>query len=270
MVAAHPVQAAESCDYAGTSSYDGRLSVRTIASGAGKNRTVDVLASVSATSLWLLPWRYWTEERSTWRNDGITSVAVNNRYEFSGRVIRQNWDVFTLGPSGLMAQRVQAKTAQDFARLHPGFVSHWDPATFGMPWLQDYASAPPERRGDLDLPEAQRPANVGSPLALAFYWVRWMPVTARTLPVFLPGFKRDARIDVAISYLGVDANGLHHFHSAVRHPQLSMEQLSTGDAWITSDHRLDRVSFTARGSRGTAHGELRLERCEGTQASDGP
>jgi hypothetical protein len=89
----------------------------------------------------------------------------------------------------LQAERVQAKTLSDFQRQHPGFVQHWDPATFGQPWLHDYPSAPPERRIDLDLHDTPSLSALRSPLALAFYWVRWLPQTRQDVPVFLPGFK---------------------------------------------------------------------------------
>jgi hypothetical protein len=261
---ARPAAAVESCTYAGTTSYDGQVSVQTIASGATNDRTVDVLARVRARSFGLLPWRYWAEEIGTWRDGAMTRVAVNNRYEFSGRILRQNWDVFTASEKGLMARRVQGKTEADFERQHPGFVSHWDPSSFGVPWLPDYPKAPPERRADLDLPKAEVAPGLGSPLALAFYWVRWAPPETRPVPIFLPGFKHDARVDVSVSYLGTEGDGSRHFRTAVRHPQLSEDQTSTGDAWVTADHRLARVAFDARGARGTAHGELQLDGCDGS------
>ena len=237
--------------------------MRTIATAAGDSTTVDVQARLRATSLGFLDWRYWVEEIGTWRGQDMTSVAVNNRYEFAGRLMRQNWDVFTLGPSGLTAQRVQAKTEDDFRRLHPGFIRHWDPSTFGQPWLPDYPAAPPERRGDLDLPRAAMPPATGSPLALGFYWVRFAAPERRTVPIFLPGFKRDSRVDAAVAFLGQE-DGLRHFRTTVRHPQLSEDQASAGDAWVTEDHHLARLSFDAHGAHGSAHGELRLDGCQGT------
>jgi len=158
---------------------------------------------------------------------------------------------------------VQAKTLPDFQRLHPGFVRHWDPADFGRTWLPDYTSAPPERRPDLDLPKASMPPGIGTPLLLGFFWVRWAGDKGRTVPVFLPGFKRNSRADIRVVPFGADANGLLHVHSAVRHPQLSQTEVSTGDAWISPDHRLIRAAFDARGEHGSAQGELRLVGCQG-------
>ena len=238
--------------------------VQTIASGADEDRTVAVLARVKAKTFGLLPWRYWIEEIGEWRNGDMVSVAVNNRYEFSGRILRQNWDVFDSGEKGFMARRVQGKTEADFQLQHPGFLSHWDPSSFGLPWLQDFQRAQPERRADLDLPRVQVVPGLSTPLALAFYWLRWTPTGARSVPIFLPGFKRDARVDVSVAYVGSEEDRLNHFRATVRHPQLSEAQASTGDAWVTRDHHLTKIVVDAHGEHRTAHGEFHLERCEGT------
>jgi hypothetical protein len=180
-----------------------------------------------------------------------------------GSIRRQQWDLFKRTPGGMQAWRVQAKTLADFQTRHPGFVQHWSPAAFGENWLPDYAAAPPERRADLDLPEAQMPPGLGTPLLLAFYWVRWAGAQERKVAVFLPGFKHNPRADIRVQSLGVEPGGLLHLRSSARHPQLSETKVSVGDAWISADHRLVRETFDARTDSGSAHGDLHLEQCQG-------
>jgi hypothetical protein len=257
------VHAAEICRYAGTTSYSGRAIVETMASTMKGETTVDATAQVSARALGFIDWRYWYEEIGASRDGELRTVAVNHRYSVFGSIRRQLWDVFNLAPDGMNAYRLQAKTLPDLLKSHPGFVRHWDPESFGQPWLPDYQAAAPERRTDLDLPRAAISPGLGTPLVLAFYWVRWAPPDGRDIPVFLPGFKKNARADVRIVSLGLEADGLHHLRSSVRHAQLSDSETSTGDAWVAADHHLVRIAFEARGDHGSARGELRLEGCSG-------
>jgi hypothetical protein len=111
------------------------------------------------------------------------------------------------------------------------------------------------------------PPGVGPPLALAFYWSRWIGPDGQKVAVFLPGFKRDSRADISVVSLGIDGDGTRHFRSTVRHPQLSRDEASVGDAWIAADHRLTRVTFDAHGASGNAQGDVRLERCQGDAAA---
>ena len=136
-----------------------------------------------------LEFDYLLEELSIWRGEQLENVAVNSRYLLGHRIVRQQWDEFRRAADGMRGERVQAKTLADFRRRHPGFVQHWDPASFGQPWLRDFPSAPPERRMDLDLHASPLPPALRSPLAMAFYWVRWLPRVGQDVPVFLPGFK---------------------------------------------------------------------------------
>jgi hypothetical protein len=157
---------------------------------------VDVAATFSTTMFWL-HMEYLVEELSIWRAGELESVAVNSRYLVGERVIRQQWDEFQRGTDGLQAYRVQAKTLADFRREHPGFVQQWDPATFGQPWLRDYKAASPKRRPDLDL--SPFPSGLRSPLAMAFYWVRWLLHRSLDVPVFLPGLKHDRLVNLSIT-----------------------------------------------------------------------
>jgi hypothetical protein len=263
LLAGHTAQASETCRYSGTTSYSGQVSVTTVASTTNGETTIDVTARVSARSFGVINWGYLYQEITTSRSGELLSAAVNHRYSVAGTIQRQQWDVFTRGPDGMTASRAQAKTLAGFQQNHPGFVRHWDLGSFGQPWLADYAAAAPERRADLDLPRAEMPPGLGTPMALAFYWVRWAGQDGRSVPVFLPGFKKNARADIQLASRGVDSQGLLHLHAEVRHPQLSATELSTGDAWISSGHQLVRVAFDARGDHGSAEGELHLDECGG-------
>src|SRR5208282_6591595 len=110
---------------------------------------------------------------------------------------------------------------------------HWDPATFGRPWLQDYQSALPERRPDLNLKSSPIPAGLRSPLALAFYWVRWLPRGGRDVPVFLPGFKTDQLVELPIT--GASSAGGFVWRTPLRYSALSERPPSTVMAWTSSD-----------------------------------
>jgi hypothetical protein len=259
----HTASAEETCRYSGTSSHSGQIEIVTSAATVDGATTVDATARIAARSFGFLDWQYLYQEIGTWRNGELQTMGVNHRYGFAGSIRRQQWDHFTRGPEGLSAYRVQAKTLADFSDKHPGFVRHWDFSSFGKPWLPDYPAAPPERRADLDLPHAEMAPGLGTPLTMGFYWLRWAGQQSRTVPVFLPGFKRNARVDIQIASVGVEASGLLHLRSSVRHPELSETEASTGDAWISPDHHLVRMTFDARGSHGSAQGEIHLDGCHG-------
>jgi hypothetical protein len=253
----------ETCRYSGTTSYDGQVSVTTTAATANGGITVNVAARVKARSFGLIDWEYLYQEIGTWRDGELQSIGVNHRYSVIGSIRRQQWDLFKRTAAGMQAWRVQAKTLADFQTQHPGFVRHWSPASFGENWLPDYSAAPPERRADLDLPRERMPPGLGTPLLLAFYWVRWAGDQERNVPVFLPGFKHDSRADIRVDSPGIETAGLLHLHSSVRHPQLSETQVSTGDAWVSADHHLVRETFEARTDSASVHGALHLDGCQG-------
>jgi hypothetical protein len=263
LLAGHPVWAGETCRWTGTTSYSGRADVEAKSTTARGETTIDVTARVAARSFGVISWQYLYQEIGIWRNGALRQVAVNHRYSVAGVVRRQQWDVFDRSPSGMIAWRAQAKTLSDFQVKHPGFVDHWGLASFGEPWLADYPAARPERRADLDLTADAMPPDLGTPLALAFHWIRWAGQESRTVPVFLPGFKHDKRTDIRTVSLGIGAGGLLHLRAEVRYPGLSKTEPSTGDAWISTDHRLVRAEFDARSDRGNAQGALRLDACTG-------
>jgi hypothetical protein len=160
----------------------------------------------------------------------------------------------------MRANRVQAKTLADFRLKHPGFVRHWDPATFGQPWLNDYPAASPERRADLDLKGVS--PKLRSPLALAFYWIRWLPPGGQDVPVFLPGFKADKLVDLPITAAPWAGGTL--WRTPLRYPALSETPTSTATAWTSPDGHLLQLAFDLHEPRGSARGLIRQTGCEGS------
>ena len=184
---------AATCHYTGQTSYHGQVTaiVTDIETPAGL--VIDVHLRLDATPWLVWPVQFLIQERSTYRNGTLQAVEVNGRWSSNGTIRRQYWDVLSPGPTGLNAYRIQVKRQADLQRRNPPFASYWNPATFTQPWLQPFTIAAPDRRPDLDLPTTQIPPNLKSPLALAFYWSR-QPLPGPTIPIFLPGWKHDARL----------------------------------------------------------------------------
>ena len=256
--------AREVCRYAGLTDYAGHVAVTTDVAATDGITRVDVAATFESTTMLWFHIHYLLEEVSTWRAGELESVAVNSRYLIGDHVVRQQWDDFQRGTDGLQARRVQAKTLADFRRKHPEFVQHWDPATFGRPWLHDYPSASPERRADLDLKGSPLPSRLRSPLAMAFYWVRWLPRGGQDVPVFLPGFKSDRLVELSIA--AISSAGGMMWRAPLRYSALSDRPASTATAWISADGHLLQLTVEVHGSRGSARGVLHQEGCEGAPA----
>nr|WP_321986216.1 hypothetical protein [uncultured Lichenicoccus sp.] len=256
---AAPASADEVCRYAGSSDYGGRLAIeaRSVAGEGGLH--LDVRLQLDAAPLPLVHTHYLMQEISVWHRDGLAQLAVNSRYRFNDHVVRQQWDVYDRSPTGLAAWRVQGKRAAEFRRQHPGFARHWDPAGFGAPWLADYATAAPARRPELDLAHDMRPVRV--PLALAFYWLRWLDRPGM-VPVYLPGFKEQKLIDLAIAAGGSPTS--RTWKTTPHYPGLSPSQASTVEATMSADRHLLRLGFDLHGVEHSARAALALAGCTGT------
>ena len=251
--------AAEVCRYEGTASHSGRIAVRTEVSSAGGLTTVDATLALTA-SMWLFDVQYLMQETSTWRGGELQGIAVNTRYSLDGRIRRQQWDVWARGPTGLEARRIQGKSLDDMARQHAGFAAHWPLAAFGQPWLADWERAAPDRRPDLDLQPA--PPGVRTPLALAFYWSRWLPRAGGGMPVFLAGFKRDALAGVAFGPAAADGAG-EVWRAPLRHAALAVRPGSTVAAWVSADAHLQQLAFDVHAPLGSGDGMVRAQGCQG-------
>lgn len=253
--------AAEVCRLAGTTDPDGHVAITTDVAAIDGVTKVNVAATFSTTVFWLHI-EYLVEELSTWRAGELESVAVNSRYLVDKYVVRQQWDEFQRGTDGLQAYRVQAKTLADFRRDHPGFVQHWDPATFGQPWLHDYPAASAERRTDLDLKASPFPSGLRSPLAMAFYWTRWLPHRSLDVPVFLPGFKHDRLVNLSITATTSLSGTV--WRAPLRYPGLSETQASTATAWTSPDGHLLQLTVDVHHPYVSGRGLIKQQACEGT------
>ena len=141
-------------------------------------------------------------------------------------------------------------------------MQHWDPETFGAPWLQDYQAAVPERRPDLDLPAAIHANALRTPFAMAFYWVRFLPPHGQDVTVFLPGFKADKVAELPISAVP-SSDGLL-WYAPLRYPAFSLRPVSSATALTTRDGHLRELAFDLHGARGSARGLIRAQGCQGT------
>jgi hypothetical protein len=253
--------AAEVCRYSGSTDYDGHVAVTTDVTELDGVTRVDAIGAFEATTMFWLHVHYLLEEVSSWRDGELQSVAVNSRYLIGDHVVRQSWDDFHRAPDGLQAYRVQGKTLADFRRQHPKFAQHWDPATFGQQWLRDYQLASPERRPDLDLTDSPLPSGLRSPLAMAFYWIRWLPRGEQTVPVFLPGFKKERLVNLPI--VVVPSSGGTIWQAPLRHSAFSESPISVATAQISPDRHLLRLAFDVHGSRGSGRGLITEDGCDG-------
>jgi hypothetical protein len=254
--------ASEVCRFSGTTDGAGHVAITTDVAATNGATRVEVAMRFETTGMFWLPIHYLVDEISTWRTGEMEGVAVNTRYLVGDHIVRQQWDTFQPGPDGLQAHRVQAKTLADFSLRHPGFVRHWDPATFGSPWLQDYQFAASERRADLDLKTSPLPSGLRPPLAMAFYWVRWLPHGGQDVPIFLPGFKADQLVEVPIA--AASSVGGQVWRAPLHYPALSKKPASTAIALTSSDGHLLQLTFEVHGSFGSARGIIRQQGCEGT------
>jgi hypothetical protein len=252
---------AEVCRFAGTTDPSGQIGVTADVTSTNATTRVDVAVSFETTTIRWFQIRYLVQEVSIWRAGELETVGVNTRYLVGGHIVRQLWDLFQREKDAMLAYRVQAKTLADFRRRHPDFVRHWDPSMFGQPWLDDYPSASPERRADLDLKNSPLPPKLLSPLALAFYWARWLPPGGDDVSVFLPGFKADNMVNVQITSGAWSGGTL--LQTPLRYPALSKTPTSIARAWMSFDRHLLQLALDLHESRGAATGLMTQKDCQG-------
>jgi hypothetical protein len=252
---------AEVCRFTGRTDYAGQVAVTTAVTSAGDSTIVDVATVYQSTSIFLFDVHYLLEEVSIWRHGQLENVAVNSRYLLGHRIVRQVWDDFHRAADGMQAERVQAKTLADFRRRYPGFLQHWDPASFGQPWLRDYPLALPERRIDLDLRASPLPPGLRSPLALAFYWVRWLPRAGQTVSVFLPGFKADRLVEVPLAPAPTAVGTV--WRTVLHYSSLSDRNPSIVAALVSPDGHLLQITFQLSTLYGSGRGEIHSQGCDG-------
>ena len=86
------------------------------------------------------------------------------------------------------------------------------------------------------------------------------------MPVFLPGFKRDARADL-VAAVAAPGEGGRTWRAALRHPGLSGAAPSTAQAWVSPDGYLLQLAFDVSARQGAARGVLRSQGCQGIQVA---
>lgn len=254
--------AAETCRFAGTTDFAGHVEVTTAAAARNGLLRVQILARFDGRWLAVLHIRHLLEETSVWRAGQLQSVAVNTRDMLNDRPTRQQWDIFQRTPQGFQAHRIEGKSAGEFSHKFPLFAAHWTPASFGENWEQDFWRAGAERRADLDLPANQVSAHLVTPLALAFYWLPHLVHTDQTIPVFLPGFKRNKVIAVRLQ--DTPASGGTVWQTAVRYPGLSDDDPSVVRGLVGADGRIEQLAVRLHRSGRSAQGSLRALRCSGS------
>ena len=257
---ARPPPGAQTATCRGSTDYGGRRRGVADSGTAGGRTAIDVRLELDATPLPLIHTRYLMQEISSWRPNGIERVAVNDRYSVDGHILRQQWDVYHRAADGPHPFRVQAPRAGEFQRQHPGFMRFWNPDRFGQPWLGAYPYSIGARRPDLDL--HQDPSLVRTPLALAFYWLRWLPPQGGVVPLFLPGFKEQKLVELAIGPVpGQQPGGTSGWKAPIEYPYLSPTRPSAAFAWTSSDRHVRQLVFDLHGVAHSARGAVHEEGC---------
>ena len=260
LLPAGEASAEESCLFSGRTDYAGHLKVVASSRILADRIDIDVRLELNATPLPLIHTHYVMEEISSWRQDSIEQVAVNDRYSFDGHIVRQQWDVYNRAADGLQAFRVQGKRSGEFQRQHPDFMQFWSPDTFGRPWLDRYPYSAKARRPDLDL--HQDPSLIRTPLALAFFWLRRLPRQGSVVPLFLPGFKEQKLVELAIGPTSDSPpDGSSGWRAPLEYPYLSPTRPSVVLAWTSTDRHVQQILFDLHGVEHSARGVIHQDGC---------
>jgi hypothetical protein len=83
----------------------------------------------------------------------------------------------------------------------------------------------------------------------------------KTVPVFLPGFKKEGRVDLPV--VAVPSSGGTLWQAPPRHSAFSEKPVSVATAQISPDRHLLRLAFDVHGSRGSGRGLITEDGCEG-------
>ena len=82
--------------------------------------------------------------------------------------------------------------------------------------------------------------------------------------MFLPGFKRDARAEAAVT-AAAPGEGWRSWQATLRHPGLNGAPPSTVQAWVSPDGYLLQLAFDVSVRQGSARGLIRAQGCQGVQ-----
>ena len=112
----------------------------------------------------------------------------------------------------------------------------------------------------LDLP-GPLPLGLKSPLALAFYWIRWLPHGDHDMSVFLPGFKAERLVHLPITSATSAAGSV--WRAPLHYPSLSKSRSSIATAWVSLDGHLLRMTFELHTIYGSGRGVVEEKGCDG-------
>ena len=82
--------------------------------------------------------------------------------------------------------------------------------------------------------------------------------------MFLPGYKKDKRVDLVIAAATPQRDGQQLWNTSVRYPGLSMTKASTAQARVSMDGHLLQLEGTVQSDNLSAYGVIRQETCNGT------
>ena len=106
------------------------------------------------------------------------------------------------------------------------------------------------------------PSGLRSPLAMAFYWVRWLRRDSQAVLLFLPGFKRDLRVDLRVAPSSSASGTL--WRAPLHYPALEESPASNATAVVSPDGHLSQLAFELHTFRGSGRGIVTQQGCEGT------
>jgi hypothetical protein len=96
---------------------------------------------------------------------------------------------------------------------------------------------------------------------MAFYWIRWLPRGEQTVPVFLPGFKKERLVNLTIAVVPSSSGTV--WQAPLHHSAFSEKPVSVATAQISPDRHLLRLAFEVHGSRGSGRGLITADGCDG-------
>jgi hypothetical protein len=82
--------------------------------------------------------------------------------------------------------------------------------------------------------------------------------------VFLPGFKKDKRLDLTIGAARPSRDGQQVWQTSIRYPALGSANASMAKAWVSTDRHLLQLTGSVQSGSYAGDGVIRLEGCDGT------
>jgi hypothetical protein len=153
IVAASSAQA-ETCQYSGTTDFNGKASIETRYKKTADTITFRTLLRFTASFFGFhVEYDFDNIDVLSAQYEQLQEVSVNSRYSINGKTNRLNWDhaQFHWSPNETHATRITALKPEDLSGKYPTFAKYWDPSTFGSDWVQDFKELPLEERPDLDI-----------------------------------------------------------------------------------------------------------------------